>query len=224
MIVSVHIPKTAGTSLREALEENFGERLLLDYGDRPLAQGAAAEEQRARSAEEARTRSADILRDYDAIHGHFLAAKYDVLGPAARFATFFRDPATRVLSHFGQWQRLPHAPNPIAARIGSGELDVFGFAALPEIRDLYRTFTSDFDLDRFTFIGITEEYDRSIELFNAIFGTGIATRESNIGPEQSNGAETDADVLKRLRELQPVDAKLYDLALKRFDRLCEQFL
>ena len=35
-IVSVHIPKTAGWSFRTGLLSAFGERLLLDYSDRPL--------------------------------------------------------------------------------------------------------------------------------------------------------------------------------------------
>ena len=35
-IISVHIPKTAGSSFLAGLQSVFGERLLLDYSDRPL--------------------------------------------------------------------------------------------------------------------------------------------------------------------------------------------
>jgi hypothetical protein len=34
MIISVHIPKTAGTSFGLALKDKFGERLKPKYGDR----------------------------------------------------------------------------------------------------------------------------------------------------------------------------------------------
>jgi hypothetical protein len=33
MIVSIHVPKTAGTSFRFRLEAAFGARLPCDYGD-----------------------------------------------------------------------------------------------------------------------------------------------------------------------------------------------
>ena len=36
ILVSVHLPKTAGSSFREVLKGHFGEKMLLDYGDMPI--------------------------------------------------------------------------------------------------------------------------------------------------------------------------------------------
>lgn len=58
-IVSIHVPKTGGTSFIEILRGHFGDKLLLDYGLNesdsiaPFQAGA-----------------------FDCVHGHFPATKY----------------------------------------------------------------------------------------------------------------------------------------------------
>ena len=42
MLISVHIPKTGGTSFGAMLARHFGPRLLRDYDDRPLSHGGLA--------------------------------------------------------------------------------------------------------------------------------------------------------------------------------------
>jgi hypothetical protein len=76
MIVSIHIPKTAGTSLQDDLTQIFGDRLLRDYDDWPesTTPEATANNERRRAAMLA---DAGLITErYDAIHGHFLAGKY----------------------------------------------------------------------------------------------------------------------------------------------------
>ena len=73
MLVSVHIPKTGGSSLRRSvLEPFFGDRLLLDYHDAPLSRDAAERNRKALAWKP----SPDLLDRYDCVHGHFLATKY----------------------------------------------------------------------------------------------------------------------------------------------------
>ena len=36
LYISIHVPKTAGTSFRHYLESVFGEQLILDYRSKPL--------------------------------------------------------------------------------------------------------------------------------------------------------------------------------------------
>jgi hypothetical protein len=76
MIISVHIPKTAGTSFGEDLNGAFGARLFADYGDWPevaTPEGQAHNEQR---RAEVLARLDEIAGRFDAIHGHFTAGKY----------------------------------------------------------------------------------------------------------------------------------------------------
>ena len=54
------------------------------------------------------------------------------------------------------------------------------FASLPGQRKLYKLFTSNIPMERFSFVGITEEYQTSLRLFNAIFGVDIPYHRTNI--------------------------------------------
>src|SRR5256885_171438 len=98
MIVSIHMPKAAGTSFAEALRAQFGERLLLDYGDGAEFNTPEIVARMATRIALVRARRGNFLRDYDAIHGHFVANKYTNLFPETRFITVFCDPYQQALS------------------------------------------------------------------------------------------------------------------------------
>lgn len=220
MIVSVHIPKTAGTSFGGALEQHFTGRLLYDYGDRPMARSPEDESRRRASA--AAVDPAALLPRYDAVHGHFLASKYAALGTAARLATFFRDPVARTISHYRHWQRYPDLPNPMAGEVGSGRLTPAGFAARPEIARTYPIFLDGVPVEAFAFIGLTEAYDESLKLFEAVFGIALP-----VSHENTNGdSETDADEwdIAAIQAAQAENTVLYDQARRRFDTLCRAYL
>ena len=224
MIVSVHIPKTAGTSLRIGLERALGTRLLLDYDDRPLARGPEHDDRRSRSAEEVRADPDRLVRDYDAVHGHFIASKYLPLGERARFAVFLREPVARTLSQYRHWRRTPNAPNPIAAGIRAGAVGPGDLAELPEHRQIYAAFLGGIDLERFAFVGLAEQYDTSLALFRAIFGIDLPVLRENVG---SSGAEDDGlstGELARVKAAQTDNALMYDRGRRRFETLCTAFL
>lgn len=231
MIISVHIPKTAGTSLRVGLERCLGPRLLLDYDDRPLSRSPEDEDRRARSAAAVRTDLASLLRDYDAVHGHFVASKYLPLGRDARFAVFLREPVARTLSQYRHWRRTPEAPNPVARRIRDEGLGPAAMAALPEYRGIYADFLGGIGLDRFAFVGLAEDFAASVALFEAVFGITLPVLHENaaadtgapeVGPEA--GPEFDPDEIARVKAAQAENAVIYDQARRRFDELCSAFL
>ena len=90
-IISVHIPKTAGSSFQAGLASVFGERLLLDYDDRPLDGTLKARFRRARKSLAFSMRGRErFIVDYDAVHGHFIASKYSALGEQGALCAFFR--------------------------------------------------------------------------------------------------------------------------------------
>jgi hypothetical protein len=224
MIVSVHIPKTAGTSLRVGLEQALGARLLLDYGDRPLARSVEDDARRARSAAEVRADPDRLVRDYDAVHGHFLASKYLPLGERARFAVFLREPVTRTLSQYRHWRRAPNAPNPIAARIRDGEVGPADLAEMPEYRHIYADFLGGIDLARFAFVGLAEQYDTSLALFRAVFGIDLPVLHENAGSGRAEADDIGPDEMARVKAAQADNALMYDRGRRRFEALCTAFL
>ena len=224
MIVSVHIPKTAGTSLRVGLEQVLGARLLLDYDDLPLARGPEHDARRARSAAEVNADPDRLIRDYDAVHGHFLASKYLPLGEHAQFAVFLRDPVARMLSQYRHWHRAASAPNPIAARIRDGAVGPADLAEMPEYRHIYADFLGGIDLERFAFVGIAEQYDTSLALFRAVFGIDLPVLHENAGSGLAEADDIKPDEMARVKAAQTDNALMYDRGRRRFEALCTAFL
>ena len=82
VILSIHVPKTAGMSFGGILKAEYGNRLLLDYGDyqnwvEPQRRPAILR----RVQEEARLRRDELLENYQVIHGHFFPEKVHWLIP-----------------------------------------------------------------------------------------------------------------------------------------------
>ena len=76
MLVSIHIPKTAGTSFGDLLKLEYGPRLMLDYGDWVGLNSPEAISHRTRRKQEMMAQSAQIAANFECIHGHFIADKY----------------------------------------------------------------------------------------------------------------------------------------------------
>ena len=163
-IVSVHVPKAAGTSFRTALEQAFGSRLVLDYGDFPLSSDY---ETRAQTAS---ARPGVFVPDTAAaVHGHVLASKYRAASP--RLAVWVRDPVQRAASHYHFWRDNAgdDDPNHTKRRFLESGLDLAGFAEMPEMRDVHARFLDGVPLSAFAFVGLVEQFARGLRLFARVF-------------------------------------------------------
>lgn len=179
-LVSVHIPKTGGlTFLDNVLEPTFGDRLLLDYNDRPMTHDDAERNMHAIRF----FPSNEVLTRYDCIHGHFLPVKYANSIRHCEFVCWLRNPVQRVISRFFQGKRAastnPQNNSPI------GDMTFTEFLSWDRLHNLYAKYLWRFDLDRFDFVGITEEYERSINVFRLRFGIDTwRGRAVNVNPDK----------------------------------------
>ena len=187
MLISVHLPKTAGSSFLGALEQHFGARLLQDYADRPITRSALS---RIFTVLQSRVRfslSSRSLSPYQCIHGHFMPLKYDNLSAATpvKFVTWMRDPVERVASHYHHWMRVepPAHASPMRRRVYRGQWSLRRFCLGSEFRNIYTNFLWGFELERFDFVGISEYYDTELEYFaNAFINEELVVRQHNINP------------------------------------------
>ena len=206
MIVSIHIPRTGGTSLRQSvLEPVFGDRLLLDYDDAPLSHETAERNAQAQTYE----LSPELLDRYDCVHGHFLAIKYVSKKVPCQFAVWFRDPLQRVLSRFFYGKRS-------RSGIVTPEMTIWEFCEIERFHNVYAKYLWGFDIARFDFIGITENYRNSVEAFRRYFGLAGNSKAgiANANPAKSVGEsyEIDDRLCDLIRQTNREDFEIYEAA------------
>ncbi len=220
ILVSLHLPKTAGTSLRYAMRAHYGMRLLEDYDAPPMQQPRGRRELAAIIA----GMSADkwLAKDVAAIHGHFLPVQYRIAlrGRNVRYATWLRDPVERVLSHYHYWRRDyagDDPAQPLRNRMHAEGWSLERFCLGPEMRNLYRQYLWGFDPARFEFIGITERYETDFARFAQRYLDGDCTASVELPNPDRDGERyaIDPALRGRIAQHHAADVALYEWALAR---------
>jgi hypothetical protein len=229
MIISIHIPKTAGRSWRAQLESEFGSRLLFDqefekvdsietYREIFEKNTPRADAREKTLKAELHERRAALMRDYDVIHGHFVADKYLDIFPTTDFVAFVRDPYQQMISAYYYIKReagdlfKKYNPTPLQ------------FIEL--LSNMQAPFLGSIAIEELAMVGLTEHYERSVALFEAIFGKKISHgyRRVNTNPDRQGDAyEVDADVKEAVDRYCSADLELYQRAQKRFLELADQY-
>jgi len=224
MLISVHIPKTAGSSFQQALRDVYSDRLLLDYGDNPLSWWVRHRFRRTMSRLYVRVQCRALMNKYDAIHGHFILSKYVCLAPSIRTAAFFRTPVDRVLSQYQFHQRRPLVGHPLSHAIHIDQLPVDRFICLPQMVHFYRTFLGGWSPDQLDFVGLTEAYEDSLALFERMFQLRLPRYNLNVNEKPDYEAQIfECGGRKEIERLHAENLRLYDLARMRFDELLKQY-
>lgn len=220
LIVSLHMPKTAGNSFKVVLNEHFGEAMKNDYADYPLN---VALRERHRQAISACLETAEDVgyKNIRCIHGHFLPLKYLLLADfrPTVFVAWMRDPMARLVSHYHYWYDAydPTSPDtrPLHRRVVEEQWSLEKFCLSSDMRNLYSQFLWGFPLERFDFIGITENYETDLRAFSlGYLGSELQVRVVNRRKSPSSkGAELAGRLRKRVEKWHAADVDLYQRAL-----------
>jgi hypothetical protein len=218
MLISVHLPKTAGSSFGTSLRDHFGDRLYGDYRDTPL--NTPPFRRRVLAA----LRNAAIIGrrfpDVDCIHGHFLPIKYQLVRATrhVRFVTWLRDPVERLASHYHFWRRSydPETSLPLHRRVVEENWSFDRFFRSPEMRNVYTQFLWGFPLSNFEFIGITEHYDEDFLFFTGAFlGTSLSPHHVLASSDRADSVHvTDPRLRAEIEQVHHRDMALYRRALE----------
>lgn len=215
LLISVHLPKTAGTSFAASLDRHFRAGLLRDYSDLPIN---TPQPERNRAALQASLRNtASDFAGVECIHGHFLPIKYLLLvhEREVNFVTWMRHPVERALSHFYHWKRLgSQASAPLHRRVVEEDWSVERFCMGPELRNLYWQFFWGFPMHYFDFIGITEYYEDDLAYFSQHYlGSSARARRKNI--RNPSAYEIDRSFRNEIEAFHDRDMELYRNALEK---------
>ncbi|MGH6845701.1 MAG: hypothetical protein ACRECU_13515 [Methylocella sp.] len=224
MIVSIHIPKTAGESFRLRLQSTFASRALFDYGDWVGFDTPDTVARRELRRAVMRARRDELLRDYDIIHGNFVGDKYLGLFPATWFAAFFRDPYQQAVSHYHFILRHPEIDHPGVRAFHEKRMSLLEFiAAFPNMQS---RFLGQIGVENLAMVGMKEQYERGVALFEAVFRHKLSpeTSRENVNPNrQGDTYLIDAAARKAVDTHSAGDVELYRRACERFDSLSARY-
>jgi hypothetical protein len=215
-LISVHLPKTAGTSFGAALQGHFGERYRDNYADEGISRPV---QERCRLAwSSAVVIANEGMGGVSCVHGHFLPAKFLLLGAQVEltFVTWMRDPVERLLSHYRFWQQtydketsLPHHRQVVEQK---WTLEQFCFS--DQFRNIYTQYLWGFPLENFSFVGISEHFADDMHYFaRRYLGADLSVPHLNMSRPSYPGDHLDAGFLKEVKDFHAADMALYRRAL-----------
>jgi hypothetical protein len=227
MMLSIHVPKAAGNSFREALMASFGHRLLRDYGDWAGFNDPAANARRANRCEAMRARREELTENYEAIHGHFIADKYIGLFKCPMFLAFFRDPYQQTIAHYKYLSRntvrasdANKEQHPEVALFAEHKPTIEEYIEWPMYHNHQAQFLGSLRVEELAFIGISEEYATSLDLFNRHFGRDLGhPLYANVNSERDGYFyPVEPSVRAGVRKYRAHDLEIYARAREIFER------
>jgi hypothetical protein len=148
-LVSVHVPKCAGTSFRQVLERIYGAQLWPNYGAVFVRAQAVA---------------GCVPPGTAAIHGHFLADAFDDVLPGRDLVTWVRHPVERVVSNYYHFLRSPDLRDDCCRELYERRLSLCEFAELDWMRNETTRYLAGKPLAEFAAVGIAERFAESLEV------------------------------------------------------------
>jgi hypothetical protein len=207
VIVSVHIPKCAGTSFRHLLRQIHGTGFWPNYG--------------IDFSHEA------VPRGTTCIHGHFMADAYDRYWPERRLITMVRHPVQRLVSNYYHFLRRHDPSNPASVCLHEKGLSLRQFAELELMRNEIVRYAAGRAPVDFSFVGISERYMESLLLLRRTFkieGPMSATQD-NVNPERvTTDYILDADAYAHIARHNSADMAWYDDACRNFSTANAKFV
>lgn len=214
-IFFAHIPKTAGTSFRIAAEKVIGQKYIFaDYGTDSRVTSPAVR-QHVYEAPDLFALKQDIQRArIGMLTGHVAVRRYLPIFECRQVATFFRHPVAQVASHYEHHVR---------------HIDYQGsfeqFIEEERFRNMQSRTVSALMPGLIGFIGLTERYNESIELFNSFYQTKLETlalntseSRSKVDPRFPKMKTMDKALFRHVSALNAEDMRVYHAAELIFEQ------
>ena len=214
-LVSLHIPKTAGTSFRHILYQVYGEKRVTRL-DMPLQKGGLYINglEVASQTLPVRTR---------VIHGHFTPATLFKAFPKVKevpLITWVRDPVERVISNYYYLEKRLREELDEEGKnldiLSKMQRSLGEYASHEVNRNRMSKFIGSTPLERFDFIGVVERMESDLERLSQLLSwkDHSAVRHNTTGTKRT----VDPRVRERIRDLNLEDVRIYDEVLERNEK------
>jgi hypothetical protein len=210
-LISVHVPKCAGSSFLAALQGAYGvEGVQLDYDDHLADPASPINIDPDGFFERARSSGYPELAGRYAVHGHFHIDKYRAVTERCRRVTILRDPVDRTVSNYYFWQHLNRTGHTLQDYVLDRRLSLVEFARLPIMRYFYeRVMFRGVERELFDYVGSVETLDRDLLALSELLGRPLGMVHANAGPEPESAAAQDGEIRAELTELLRDDIAFY---------------
>jgi hypothetical protein len=229
-LLFVHVPKTAGSTLLQALEHQYGSVARLYGPDHP---GAIDPEDFVALSPAAR-------RAFGAVVGH-VPVELDLRLPRRdRRITLLRDPVDRVVSHFAYASTMPHLAADHGLDVPGHDLEWFvtsapserlvqnahvrllggdGHSPPPVATDESLARARENLESRFDAFGFSERFDEALALFGEVLGWApVSVQPVNVNPDRPATSEIPARTRALIEEHNRLDLELYEHARSLYER------
>lgn len=228
--VFVHVMRTGGTSMRHLLWSRFpqeriypNQAVIDDRGQYPEIGEVARHPQ-------------EFFRRFHLVAGHYPARIVDLLPGSPEVLTLLRHPVARTLSHLrraaatmptfrgmdfheildGERFRAQFVENYMTRYFSFRSPTERASVNLPLPLDRSRLEDARKALDDCLWVGITEQYGRSLDLLAAVTDLELdGLRHDN---RSTHRGEVDRALIRRIEELTQLDHELYEHARERFEQ------
>ncbi len=212
-MIFIHIPKTAGTSFRLGASNYFGPKHeLKDYGEDVKATSPLVKQYIYELNDYETFRKEVDTQNIKFVTGHFPSGKYLPYFDTGTFVTFVRDPVQRIVSEYKH-----------AVRMNGFDDSLKSFSRRSHQMNRQWKFLKEVGIENMAFVGLTEQYERSIAAINAMFNTNIPILEKNVSKQQVDVFHPvdpeDADLIMALNS---ADMEIYAKAKERFSKHSQQ--
>ena len=214
-IFFVHIPKTAGTSFRLGAEKSFGNsRVWYDYGAQAKETSNIVRSYIYEDSPDVWGLGAELYSNNIAmLSGHVAVQKFVSLLGIENTITFVRDPLQRMVSEYQHFVRHYGYENSFRT-----------FYSRPVMHNRIDKIFRGVDPEAIGFIGLTERYNDSLEIFNARYRASVPRLEANQGKA---GVDLLHDIaeedIKELKKLNRRDLSLYEKCRVLFETRLEMY-
>lgn len=224
-VLFLHIPKTAGTSLRAIVDEEYeGSLQLTLYEPSPYDPATLV-------------RLQSRVPAAKAFIGHVFFGTDEVLGFRARYVTFLRHPVPRVVSYFLHNKRHDNSPYFEHIRRGMTLRNMLEDEVIPEVNNNMTRMIAGLDdngplhsrevLDqaienmetRFLFVGLSESLDDGLRLLGRQLGWRQRSEVPQLNQAPNDLREAIDEVTwAAIEGLNELDLELYEYGQQRFRR------
>jgi len=222
-IVFLHILKTAGQSVMQVLEENYEEKDRL-FANRDQIAKISPEE----------------LQRYKIIYGHNLYNIHQLLRRKPQFFTFLRDPIERTLSHFNYLKRAKYLKLVLSQTLEEFVTDPRtrtqivnyqtrwlasnSLSKPAEIGQEKLLETAVERMKEFAFVGVVEEFEKSIQTLCHVFNWQIPKRleKRNVSKNPTNIAEIPEQTLRSIKDATQLDREIYQFGCELLNHQYER--